>query len=44
VVKVFGLSTGFGCPMRAVTVYEKEQDALIERGASKRIESKEKER
>jgi hypothetical protein len=28
VVKVFGLSTGFGFPMRAVTIYEREQHAL----------------
>jgi SAM-dependent methyltransferase len=27
-VKVFGLSTGFGFPMRAVTIYEREQSAL----------------
>jgi hypothetical protein len=28
VVKVFGLSTGFGFPMRAVTIYERDQDGL----------------
>ena len=28
VVRVFGLSTGFGFPMRAVTIYEREQLAL----------------
>ena len=28
VVKVFGLSTGFGFPMRAVTIFEREQQAL----------------
>ena len=28
VVKVFGLSTGFGFPMRAVTIYERGQDEL----------------
>jgi hypothetical protein len=27
-VKVFGLSTGFGFPMRAVTIYERDQDGL----------------
>ncbi len=31
-VKVFGLSTGFGFPMRAVTVYEREQDSLFSGG------------
>lgn len=29
VVKVFGLSTGFGFPMRAVTIYEREQRGLL---------------
>lgn len=29
VFKVCGLSTGFGFPMRAVTIYEKEQDRLL---------------
>lgn len=28
VIKVFGLSTGFGFPMRAVTIFEKEQAGL----------------
>lgn len=28
VVKVFGLSTGFGFPMRAVTIYERAQHGL----------------
>lgn len=28
VVKVFGLSTGFGFPMRAVTIFEREQHSL----------------
>jgi len=28
-VKIFGLSTGMGFPMRAVTILEKEQDLLI---------------
>lgn len=28
VVKVFGLSTGFGFPMRAVTIYQREQSAF----------------
>lgn len=28
-VKCLGLSTGFGFPMRAVTIYEKEQDRLL---------------
>jgi hypothetical protein len=28
-VKVLGLSTGFGFPMRAVTVFEREQDRLL---------------
>ena len=28
VVKVFGLSTGFGFPMRAVTIFEREQHGL----------------
>ena len=27
-VRVMGLSTGFGFPMRAVTVFEREQDSL----------------
>ncbi len=27
-VKTFGLSMGFGYPMRAVTIYEREQDDL----------------
>lgn len=30
VIKVFGLSTGFGFPMRAVTIYEREQRGLME--------------
>lgn len=29
VVKVFGLSTGFGFPMRAVTIYERDQGGLF---------------
>lgn len=29
-VKVLGCSTGFGFPMRAVTIYEKEQDGLFQ--------------
>jgi SAM-dependent methyltransferase len=29
VVRVFGLSTGFGFPMRAVTIYEREQASLL---------------
>lgn len=29
-VKTFGLSMGFGYPMRAVTIYEREQDSLLE--------------
>ncbi len=28
-VRVLGLSTGFGFPMRAVTIFEREQDSLI---------------
>lgn len=28
-VKLFGLSTGFGFPMRAVTIYQREQDRLL---------------
>lgn len=31
-VKVLGCSTGFGFPMRAVTIYEKEQDGLFQGG------------
>lgn len=33
VVRVFGLSTGFGFPMRAVTIYEREQVALFTKAA-----------
>lgn len=33
-VKVFGLSTGFGFPMRAVTIYEREQASLFPTGTN----------
>jgi SAM-dependent methyltransferase len=35
-VKAFGLSTGFGFPMRAVTVYERRHADLVEVGESRR--------
>lgn len=28
-VKAFGLSTGFDMPMRALTIFEREQDRLL---------------
>lgn len=31
-IRVMGLSTGFGFPMRAVTIYEREQDGLFPEG------------
>ncbi len=33
-VRVLGLSTGFGFPMRAVTIFEREQDSLLSVGSN----------